>query len=228
METYPRQAALTGQFRHGQPRTFRVTDAAVYFLRSTGSRDAALRLYRWDRRTGDTQEVLAGSGEPTSAELAMRERLRETSSGITSYDVRDDRIVASVGGQLLAWDAATGGRHVPAAESAYDARLSPDGQWISWVSAGGLHVCRWDGADHRILVESDDEATWAVCDFIAAEELDRSRGYWWLPDSQGLLVQRTDESAVPIWHRSDPAHPDREHAQQHYPHAGAPNAMVEL
>ncbi len=228
METYPRQAALTGQFRHGQPRTFRVTDAAVYFLRSTGSRDAALRLYRWDRRTGDTQEVLAGSGEPTSAELAMRERLRETSSGITSYDVRDDRIVASVGGQLLAWDAATGGRHVPAAESAYDARLSPDGQWISWASAGGLHVCRWDASDHRILVGPDEDATWAVCDFIAAEELDRSRGYWWLPDSQGLLVQRTDESAVPIWHRSDPAHPDREPTRQRYPHAGAPNATVEL
>jgi dipeptidyl-peptidase-4 len=136
--------------------------------------------------------------------------------------------VAGAGGSLLAWDPVDGGRPVEAADAAYDPRLSPDGEWISWVSAGALHVCRWDGADHRILVESDDEATWAVCDFIAAEELGRSRGYWWLPDSQGLLVQRTDESPVPIWHRSDPAHPDREPAEQRYPHAGAENARVEV
>ncbi len=223
METYPRHAALTGQFRHGQPRSFRVTDTAVYFLRSAGGRDAALRLYRWDRRSGHTEEVLAGSGDPTAAELAMRERLRETASGITTYDVRGDRLVAGVGGGLLAWDPVDGGRPVAAAHAAYDPRLSPDGAWISWVSAGALQVCRWDGTDHRIVVAADADATWAVCDFIAAEELGRSRGYWWLPESEGLLVQRTDESPVPVWHRSDPAHPDREPTPQRYPHAGAAN-----
>ncbi len=228
METYPRHAALTGQFRHGQPRSFRVTDTAVYFLRSAGGRDAALRLYRWDRRSGHTEEVLAGSGDPTAAELAMRERLRETASGITTYDVRGDRLVAGVGGGLLAWDPVDGGRPVAAAHAAYDPRLSPDGAWISWVSAGALQVCRWDGTDHRIVVAADADATWAVCDFIAAEELGRSRGYWWLPESEGLLVQRTDESPVPVWHRSDPAHPDREPTPQRYPHAGAANARVEL
>ena len=228
METYPRQAALTGQFRHGQPRTFRVTDTSVYFLRSQGSRDAALRLYRWDRATGTAMELLAGSGDPTDAELAMRERLRETASGITTYDVRDDRVVAGVGGSLLAWDQMDGGRQIAAADGAYDPRLSPDGQWISWVSNGALQVCSWDGSDHRILVESEADITWAVCDFIAAEELNRSRGYWWLPDSSGLVVQRTDDTPVPIWHRSDPANPQREPTRQRYPHAGAANARVEV
>ena len=228
METYPRQAALTGQFRHGQPRTFRVTESAVYFLRSSGSRDAALRLFRWDRRTGSTRELLVGTGEPTAAELAMRERLRESATGITAYDVRNDRVVAGAGGGLLLWDTQAGARPLEPARAAYDPRISPDGRWISWVSGGALNICDWDGTDHRILVAGDDGATWAVCDFIAAEELGRSRGYWWLPDSTGLLVQRTDESPVPVWHRSDPAHPDREPARQRYPHAGAANAAVEL
>ncbi|MFN8185401.1 MAG: alpha/beta fold hydrolase [Candidatus Nanopelagicales bacterium] len=228
METYPRQAALTGQFRHGQPRSFRATATSVYFLRSAGPRDAALRLHRWDRGTGTTQEVLSGAGRPTETELALRERLRETAGGITAFDVREDRVVAGAGGRVLAWDARNGARTIEAAHGAFDARLSPDAAWISWVAEGALHVCAWDGSQHRVVVGSDEDDTWAVCDFIAAEELGRTRGYWWLPDSSGLLVQRTDETDVPVWYRTDAAHPDRAPVAQRYPHAGAPNATVEL
>ncbi len=228
METYPRQAALTGQFRHGQPRSFRATGTSVYFLRSTGSRDAALRLFRWDRGTGRTQEVLSGAGRPTQTELSMRERLRETAAGITAFDVRDDRVVAGAGGRLLAWDLQGGARTIDVATGAFDPRLSPDAAWISWVAAGSLHVCAWDGTQHRVVVGDEEPGAWAVCDFIAAEELSRTRGYWWLPDSSGLLVQRTNDDHVPVWYRADAAHPDRHPAEQRYPHAGAPNAAVEL
>jgi dipeptidyl-peptidase 4 len=228
METYPRQAALTGQFRHGQPRSFRATGTSVYFLRSTGSRDAALRLFRWDRGTGRTQEVLSGAGRPTQTELSMRERLRETAAGITAFDVRDDRVVAGAGGRLLAWDLQGGARTIEVATGAFDPRLSPDAAWISWVAAGSLHVCAWDGTQHRVIIGDEEPGAWAVCDFIAAEELSRTRGYWWLPDSSGLLVQRTNDDHVPVWYRADAAHPDRPPAEQRYPHAGAPNAAVEL
>lgn len=230
MESYPRQAAVTGQFRHGTPRTFRASKTAVYYLRSAGSRDPALRLYRWDRTTGRTDELLSGGSDSdlTDAERAMRERIRETAGGITRFDLRDDRIVAGAGGLLLAWDAVLGGRRIDAAQAAFDPRISPDGQWLSWVGAGGLHACRWDGTDHRVVVSEQAGESWAVADFVAAEELDRSRGYWWLPDSSGLLVQRTDDSRVPMWFRSDPARPQREPVAQRYPHAGAVNAAVEL
>jgi len=229
VETYPRQAAATGQFRHGQPRSFRATQTAVYFLRSADGRDPALRLYRWERASGQTAELLTGSGGALTAEdSAMRERLRETASGITAFDVRDDRVVAAAGGTLLAWDADQGARRLDVAESAFDPRLSPDGEWISWVAAGALHICAWGGSAHEAIAGPEPGATWAVADFIAAEELSRTRGYWWLPDSSGLLVQRTDDTSVPVWFRSDPAHPQREPARQRYPHAGSPNAAVEL
>ncbi|MEZ5158867.1 MAG: alpha/beta fold hydrolase [Candidatus Nanopelagicales bacterium] len=230
METFPRQAAATGQFRHGQARNFRVTGSAVYFLRSSGSRSSSLELHRWDRTTGATSTVLSGrtTSSMSDEERSMRERLRETASGITAYDVRDDRIVASAGGSLLVWDEAAGAREVPGAAGAFDPRLSPDGNWMTWVEPAGLHCRAWDGTQHSIVVQSEGEESWAVADFIAAEELSRSRGYWWLPDSTGILVQRTDDSPVPVWFRSDPAHPHQAPVAQRYPHAGADNARVEL
>ena len=228
METYPRQAASTGQFRHGAPRSARITEQAVYFLRSADGRSPALDLHRWDRETGTTDVILSGSGDSmTAAERALRERLRESASGITAFDVRDGRVVATAAGSVLLWDAEAGARSLDAA-GAFDARLSPDGAWVSWISGGALQVCPWDGGQARTIVEPDGDEIWAVVDFIAAEELGRSRGYWWLPDSDGLLVQRTDESGVLIWHRSDPTHPEMPPAAQRYPAAGTPNAQVEL
>ncbi len=163
----------------------------------------------------------------TEAEKSLRERLRESASGITAFDVRRDRVVATAAGTLLLWDAVDGARVVDT-QGAYDARLSPDGQWVSWVANGALVVRAWDGGEQREIVSAEGDETWAVVDFIGAEELGRSRGYWWLPDSQGLLVQRTDESGVPVWYRADAASPHREPIAQRYPHAGATNPGVEV
>ncbi|MEZ5185359.1 MAG: prolyl oligopeptidase family serine peptidase [Candidatus Nanopelagicales bacterium] len=228
MDSYPRQAAVTGQFRHGQPRNFRVTAAAVYYLRSAGSRLAELQLHRWDRASGQTETILAGAPSATmsAAERTMRERVRESASGITAYDVRGDRVIASAGGGLLGWDTDDGAREIPGVAAGFDPRLSPDGRWISWIANGGLHLCAWDGSQPRVIVAADGDESWAVADFIAAEEFSRSRGYWWLPDSSGLLVQRTDDRSVPVWWRSDPANPQNAPAKQRYPHAGATNASV--
>jgi dipeptidyl-peptidase-4 len=229
VDSYPRQAAATGQFRHGQPRTFRVTGEAVYYLQSADGRDPALALHRWDRASGDVQVVLSDRASHTmsDAERSLRERLRENASGITSFDVQGGRVVATAGGAILLWDVDGGGR-AAGVQGAYDARLSPDGDWVSWVAGGVLHCRRWSGGDEVRIVGGDGDVAWATVDFIAAEELGRTRGYWWLPDSSGLLVQRTDDSRVPVWYRADPAHPQTPPRSQRYPHAGASNAEVEL
>jgi len=61
---------------------------------------------------------------------------------------------------------------------------------------------------------------------VAAEEMERMRGYWWSPDGDALLVARVDESPVQRWHIADPAHPDRAPTEVAYPAAGTPNAAV--
>ena len=64
--------------------------------------------------------------------------------------------------------------------------------------------------------------TFGLAEFIAAEEMDRHRGYWWSPDGSALLVARVDETPVTRWHIADPANPERPPAEVAYPAAGHP------
>src|SRR5207248_1210256 len=61
-----------------------------------------------------------------------------------------------------------------------------------------------------------------------AEEMSRSRGYWWSPDGRSLLVERTDRAPVSRWHIADPANPDAEVNTVAYPAAGSANVDVSL
>ena len=74
----------------------------------------------------------------------------------------------------------------------------------------------------------EDAVTFGLAEFVAAEEMGRSRGYWWSPDGSQLLIARVDESPVRRWHIADPANPDKAPAEVRYPAAGTPNADVSL
>ena len=117
-ETFPRQKAATRNFQLGAPRSLAISsDAAlVSFLRSDHGRDSVNSLWVYDieqgleRRVADPRELLADPADIPAAERARRERMRETSSGITSYS-RDDsgrRAAFTVGGALFTVDLATG------------------------------------------------------------------------------------------------------------------------
>ena len=66
--------------------------------------------------------------------------------------------------------------------------------------------------------------TYGLAEFVAAEEMNRMRGYWWSPDGRSLLVARVDDVPVRRWYIADPANPDREPPVVAYPAAGTPNA----
>jgi dipeptidyl aminopeptidase/acylaminoacyl peptidase len=67
--------------------------------------------------------------------------------------------------------------------------------------------------------------THGVADFVAQEEMDRYRGFWWHPNSQAILFTRTDESEVPIYrimHQSNSsALPSFSSSQQHTDHSSS-------
>ncbi len=110
-----------------------------------------------------------------------------------------------------------------------DPRLDPTGRLIAYASGGALRVIDVNGQDERALVEPESATeVWGQAEFIAAEEMDRFRGFWWAPDGRSLLVERYDEAPVQTWHIADPEHPEREPVAQRYPAAGTPNADVTL
>lgn len=133
-------------------------------------------------------------------------------------------------GRLFSTDLKSGAaRELPVPGPVIDPRPSPDGQHIAYVTGGALRVVGADGAGDRALAEPESEqVTYGLAEFIAAEEMSRTRGFWWSPDSDRLLVARADDTPVRRWWIADPAHPEREPQQVAYPAAGTANADVRL
>ena len=116
---------------------------------------------------------------------------------------------------------------------ALDPRPDPAGRRLAYVCDGraaGQPAWRGDrpGPGRSRTRAARRGVTFGLAEFIAAEEMDRHRGYWWAPDGSALLVARVDETPVNRWHIADPAHPERAPAEVAYPAAGTANADVTL
>ena len=242
-KSFPRQQARTRGFTLGAPRSFTVSDdgGRVAFLRSSSGDDPVNRLWLLDTATGeervvaDPVELLADPGEENlpPAERARRERARESGGGIVAYagDPGLTRIAFTLDGQVFLADVTDGSvESLPTAPGAFDPRPSPDGQWVAYVSGSGLRVvdAAAKGFDRMVIDEPGDTVSWGSAEFIAAEEMGRSRGFWWSPDSQRLLVARVDTAEVPTWYIPSPADPSAAPMPMAYPAAGTINADVSL
>ncbi|MCO6559115.1 MAG: alpha/beta fold hydrolase [Bifidobacterium sp.] len=67
-----------------------------------------------------------------------------------------------------------------------------------------------------------------LAEFVAGEEMDRYDGFWWAPESHGLLFEMYDSSPEPMWYISDPANPDKPATGRRYARALTKNAIVRL
>jgi dipeptidyl-peptidase-4 len=194
-------------------------------------------LWVLNTHSGEEREVLNPRSLPadistlTPEELRRRERAREGAGGVVTYatDAAVTRAVTILGGLIVVVDLATGNINIPdLAPGAFDARLSPDGNTISYVRGNSLCVSDLAGNERTIGHDNAPTITWGSAEFIAAEEMGRMRGYWWSPDSQFIAACRVDVSLIPVWHIADPAHPERPATEHRYPAAGSPNAVVSL
>lgn len=235
-DTYPRQSARTLRFTAGAPRSYAIAPdgSRVLFLRSRGDRRNLLWLFDVESGTerviADPDVLLGSASEAlTPEEKARRERAREGAAGIVGYSTDDAVSVAafSLSGRLFVTDF-TETRELPVQHPILDPRLSPDGRAVAYATpAGSMRVCDLDGNDES-LVEPRGTATWGQAEFIAQEEMNRSRGYWWAPDSSAWLIARVDSTPVARWWIADPANPATKPAEIAYPFAGSANAEVTL
>ena len=239
-DSFPRHSARTQRFTLGAPRdvTVAADGALVAFLRSAGPEDPVTALWVLDvpgateRCVADPRALLADDdADLPAAERARRERARESAAGITAYasDATHTVAVAALAGQLVAADLRAGtARLVDVPGPVVDPRVDPTGRRVAWVRGQGLWVAELDDpTSARPLAEDPDpHVSWGVAEFVAAEEMDRHRGFWWAPDGTALLVARVDETAVPRWWIADPARPDQAPTEVAYPAAGTTDAEV--
>jgi dipeptidyl-peptidase-4 len=237
-DSFLRLQARTARFTLGRPRGFTVSPdgGRVLFLRSRGGTDRTTCLWSYEVATGnevllaDPVELMAaGPHSLPDAERARRERAREQAAGIVAYSTNAAVTLAAfaLSGRLFAVDVSTGGaRELAAGGLAFDPHIDPTGRAVAYASGGGLRVVGVDGADRELI--SGPGVTWGLAEFVAAEEMDRQRGFWWAPDGQSLLAARVDESGVQEWHIGDPSNPARTPHAIRYPAAGTTNAQVSL
>ena len=239
--SFPRLAARTARFTLGIPRNISVSPdgSKVWYIRTPDGVTRTGQLWEHDVATGvetvvvDPGVLLGEAGEVLSdEERSRRERSRESSAGLVDVSVDDTGRWATFALSGQAWAVHLAGRAVtalPTVGAVIDPRVDPTGRHVAYASGGALRVMGTTGKDERALVEPESPTeVWGRAEFIAAEELDRFRGFWWAPDGRSLLVERYDEAPVHVWHVADPEHPDRDPVSQRYPAAGTPNAIVTL
>ncbi|MDH6628120.1 dipeptidyl-peptidase-4 [Streptomyces sp. LBL] len=240
-DSFPRRHARTQRFTLGAPRAFTVAPdgSRVVFLRSGSGTDRANSLWVLDlpdggeRVAADPRPLLGGATEHLSPEeRARRERSREGGAGIVGYatDAAVELACFALSGRLFAAELQAGtARELRVPGPVIDPRPSPDGRHIAYVARGALRVTNVGGEGDRALAEPEsDQVTYGLAEFIAAEEMGRTRGLWWSPESDRLLVARVDDTPVQRWWISDPAHPERDPHHVPYPAAGTDNADVRL
>ncbi len=250
-ESFPRRQARTRRFSLGVPRGFTIAPGGrrVLFLRSRGGTDPVTCLWSLDVATGtetlvaDPRVLGSGADEDLPAEeRARRERSREQAGGIVGYacDSEVDLVAFALAGQLYLIEPGSvepgsvepgsdAPRHVSTPGGVVDPRPDPLGHRVAYLSGGALWLYDRATGTSTALAEPDgDTVRYGSADFVAAEEMDRMRGYWWSPDARALVVARTDDAPVQRWYVADPANPERTPTELAYPAAGTANVLTEL
>jgi dipeptidyl-peptidase-4 len=243
-DSFPRQAARTRGFSLGAPRSFQFSPDGdtVIFLRSRGGADPVTCLWTLDVSTGqerlvaDPNELGGSDAENDPIEKARRERVRERAGGIVGFATDGNCSIATftLGGTVYLAELRAIGqeamRELVTRTPAADPRPDPAGRFVAYVSDGTLRVHEIATGLDRALADPGgaDGISFGLAEFIAAEEMDRTRGYWWAPDGAAILTARVDETPVQFWHIADPANPAAPARAVRYPAAGTPNAAVSV
>ncbi len=234
-----RDLAETRNYILGRPVSPKLTPdgASVVFLRAA-PRNPVLRLYEFtladgrERELLSPEQILGGGEEQLSAEeKARRERQRQSLKGFTSFKLSQDgaSLLVTLSGRLHVVSRADSQYSGLPGENWIDPRFSPDGRWVAAVKDRELHVIDLATKSIRALTTGSTETvSHGASEFIAQEEMSRTSGYWWSPDSASLLYQETDESGVEVRYIHNPLHPAEPPAKHFYPKAGSPNASVRV
>lgn len=235
------QYAATRRFGAGRPASIKVTPTgdAVLFLRS-GPRSFVQDLFAFDTTTGQERvlltadRILQGAEEHlTPEEKARRERMRQSARGITSYQLSKDggRILITLSGRMYVIERRSGEVTPLPEEGGFplDPQFSPDASKVACVREGELYVIHIaDETQTKLTSGAGRDITHGLSEFVAQEEMGRFHGYWWSPDSERIVFQRTDTSRVERLHIMELTHPEQSPQDWPYPKPGKANAQVAL
>lgn len=110
-----------------------------------------------------------------------------------------------------------------------DAKISPDGKWVSFVREHNLFVVSTtDAKEHALTSGGTEEIRKGELDWVYPEELSISTAYWWSPDSSAVAFLEMDERKVSQYPMVDFESPTGEAEMERYPVGGGNNPVVHV
>lgn len=176
---------------------------------------------------------IGGGAELSEEEKMQRERARIGGTrGIVAYDWAPDGkslLVPLDGDLFLATRDGKVRRLTETVAGELNATISPKGGFVSFVRGQNLFALDLkNGTERQITRDGDGTLSWGVSEFVAQEEMDRTKGSWWSPDDSRIAVARVDEGGVMVVSRAAIGAEGTKVYDQRYPRAGTPNAKVDL
>lgn len=129
------------------------------------------------------------------------------------YDVQADKATTLLSGK----------------EAIADAKISPDGKWVSFVRDHNLFaVSVADGKEHPLTAGGTEEIRKGELDWVYPEELAISTAYWWAPDSSAVAFLEMDERNVTKYPLVNFESYSGDAEEERYPVAGGANPIVHV
>ena len=110
-----------------------------------------------------------------------------------------------------------------------DAKISPDGRWVSFLRGHDLWVVNVaGGAPRPLTTRGTEDVRNAELDWVYPEELDLHTAYWWSPDSSKIAFLQLDERAVEKYPLPDALSYQGAMIDERYPVAGSDNPVARV
>lgn len=178
-------------------------------------------------------DLIEGEEQLSPEEQALRERTRQTGSGITRCFWSPDgkAIFIPFSGDVFRYDFASqrSTRITKTPESEFDPKISPDGSTLSYVRGGEIVVLDLkSGKESRLTTGATDKIKNGISEFVAQEEMGRTTGYWWSPDSKRIAYLQIDNTPVKEFAIPKFLTNFTDIERQEYPKAGESNTVVKV
>jgi len=214
----------------------------VTFLRGRADDRDLMDLWEYHIVDGETHRLVAADAvltdeiELSDEEKARRERARISSlRGIVEYRWSSDGrfLIFPLGGDVFLLDLTDpeGTVRQVTSDEAFDTdpKIAPDGRHVAFVRNRDLWIADIESGESRALTDdASDTVSNGMAEFIAQEEMGRSTGYWWSPDSKRIAYLQVDESPIDVSLRYEISGGEITMIEQRYPYAGTPNVAYRL
>lgn len=208
-------------------------------LRNRADEKERFDLWAMDTSTGqwrmlvDSKKVGSGAAMSEDEKMQMERARISGTKGIIAYDWSPDSqaILVPLEGEFFLAKLDGTVEKLPAdAGPKLNAAVSPGGRFLGYVQNQNLVVMELGGArkSWRATEDGADTIHWGEAEFVAQEEMGRTKGFWFAPGDARVAVERFDEAPVGIVTRAAIGAEGTTIFNQRYPKAGTANALVEL